>query len=307
MTNTTGQNTACHCGSGKKYKKCHMADDQAPGWVKYRKRVELQFSSVVARSRKRDVEDWITSVLWFFAFSIDGGHSAVTQNKEHADPLWPSLIVLQDLLRGVIAAHEALSLLSIGLLYRTSVELKTNIQFMLQDPKEAPELIARWRDFAAVESMRYHSKGLAGNARPPTEAEWAPLRKRRPYLFKKNGEPNPQAHWTGNPDWKFRHVLEATMAKNRYDAFYSIPSLFVHANPIVISFYDEQGTLNPFPRTNMPSVFTVATGLNALQVLRVFCEYFGIAIDDNEWMVMGFVATDLMQSLQQRRLPDADP
>jgi uncharacterized protein YecA (UPF0149 family) len=26
---TPGPNDPCHCGSGKKYKKCHMAEDQA--------------------------------------------------------------------------------------------------------------------------------------------------------------------------------------------------------------------------------------------------------------------------------------
>ena len=27
--NTIGRNDPCHCGSGKKYKKCHLAEDQA--------------------------------------------------------------------------------------------------------------------------------------------------------------------------------------------------------------------------------------------------------------------------------------
>jgi hypothetical protein len=57
---TTGRNDPCPCGSGKKYKKCHLAEDEAAKHAELTKAAEER-DAVVAADEKAAEKDGETS------------------------------------------------------------------------------------------------------------------------------------------------------------------------------------------------------------------------------------------------------
>jgi len=56
MTITIGRNDPCHCGSGKKYKKCHLEKDEAKA-RKEREIAALNAAKVMAEQAKKEQKE----------------------------------------------------------------------------------------------------------------------------------------------------------------------------------------------------------------------------------------------------------
>jgi hypothetical protein len=56
MSITLGRNDVCHCGSGKKYKKCHLEKDEAVD-RKEREKAALNAAKVMAANAKEEAKE----------------------------------------------------------------------------------------------------------------------------------------------------------------------------------------------------------------------------------------------------------
>ena len=56
MTTELGRNDACHCGSGKKYKKCHLEKDEIAG-RKEREKAALNAAKVAAAEAEKNEKE----------------------------------------------------------------------------------------------------------------------------------------------------------------------------------------------------------------------------------------------------------
>lgn len=56
MTTELGRNEPCHCGSGKKYKKCHLEKDEVKD-RKEREKAALNAAKVAAEKAEKEGED----------------------------------------------------------------------------------------------------------------------------------------------------------------------------------------------------------------------------------------------------------
>lgn len=59
MPITLGRNDDCHCGSGKKYKKCHLEKDETAD-RKDREKAALNAAKVAAESAEKDIQSGST-------------------------------------------------------------------------------------------------------------------------------------------------------------------------------------------------------------------------------------------------------
>ena len=83
---TTGRNDSCPCGSGKKYKKCHLIEDEAARHDQIKKASDERDAVVAADAEKEDDDsetksDKSQSRKSGGAGSQKGGHSQGAQNR----------------------------------------------------------------------------------------------------------------------------------------------------------------------------------------------------------------------------------
>src|SRR4029077_3009617 len=62
MPATLGRNDPCHCGSGKKYKKCHLEKDEAAG-RKEREKAALNAAKVAKEAEEEKTESTAATAL----------------------------------------------------------------------------------------------------------------------------------------------------------------------------------------------------------------------------------------------------
>jgi hypothetical protein len=215
------------------------------------------------------------------------------------------LVETQDLLRGIVACHRAMTLAPLALLVRTSFEIHCNLRYVIRssDPARMADLFDRFGKVEKITGMK------ASAATPdPSPADWDNLKRECPEWFdSKTGKIVDQPHWTTEKT-NLRKMASSPGIdlESDYVALYKTTSKFTHASPLVANMYRKANGLQCIPSSEQNSQFGLLGAHNCLKILEEFIDFFGVPWPKIEVMEMNIdclCAEDLIKGI---RYPDLD-
>lgn len=273
-------------------------DDFSDEFKKYWKDTSQHLSTYVTSKRDHEVEQLITSTLFFFAYSTEDLTSKVTKNQNDLNKLNSYIIIAIDTLRGLLRCQEELSLASLSLLNRMTFEIHCNLQYMFSHQSPA-QMIDRNFRFGDVEKYK-HSQQIGAAVKLSREQE-IQIKKNCPEWFDVSGKLI-KAHycWNAEPTvGNFREITKVLKMEEQYVSLYSTNSKFVHGSSLTLNMYrDNKKKVHFNGSTIFCSSISIATCNYWLDTLENYTNYFGITINEDDFFVLKISILSLMEKSQ---------
>lgn len=225
----------------------------------------------------------LLEALAFYSFTSENLSDRATQRKEDVPKAAPLIIITQDILRGLLAAHRDLSLVSLAALARVALEARITSHFIITSD-DPPKYLDRYFRFADVRALiddfhkmkagelsllsPHRREQLEGNA-----TEWV-----RKKLAGKNG--GYLDAWTAEEGLgSVAKIAEVAGLGPEYRSTYAVTSKYVHCSSMVRGLYSGPNGMNAIgQKEHCRTLATLGMG-HAMAVLSDLCEYFGVPFD----------------------------
>lgn len=344
----TGQNDPCHCGSGRKFKKCHghaepaptdsapgpqLAQAKFPNWAAFWNDLEPRLKAHLATVRDRDAEYIIRCFTGFAAYYVEDAHQLRTKNHDAAIQLAPLLMQNVDILRGLLAGMEALSVVTLAALARIAFETHVNLRWILSRPSsDVPMFARRFAEFFNVERLvhehdKYRSKKIRAACLKEIEQKW-------PDWMDAKGKPI--KHWTAlqvngramttsklceqideairaqkkaaDPNWKPAplgpdDLEELGEFESAYNGLYAMTSKPIHASSTIRNLYLTGESFGPLPNAKSCASMALLGASYCQKTLLRFLDFAGIGFDVAQAAGLGDLLDEYAQRNPAKPLP----
>lgn len=244
----------------------------------YWKRVGAKVSSHVHGQRDQAFDQALIEGLALYSFITEDFRAKTTKNTDLVEKLGAMLILTQDILRGLLAAHRELSPVSLATLTRVAAEVHFNLRFIVSGPDPA-KYADRYFRYQEIEKLIHDSKRPQSELSMLSPGTKDEIKKTCPEWIKPSGEF--RTYWTAEPTlMKIAQVAKAAGLEDDYRDMYSTTSKFVHGSALVTNLYrGPHGVGAVGQRALCKQLATLALGY-CTKNLKDFCEFFGVKHDE---------------------------
>ena len=272
--------------------------DYSEDFKKYWEDTSRHLSTYVSSKRDLEVEQLITSTLFFFAFSTENLSTETRKNKSDLYKLSSYVIIGIDTLRGLLRSQEELSLATLSLLNRMTFEIHCNLLYMFNHQSPS-QMIDRNFRFGEVEKYK-HSQQRDATVKL-SEEQKNQIKKACPEWFDTNGTLRRDNYcWNAEPTvGNFREITKVLKMEEQYVSLYSTNSKFVHGSSLTLNMYkDNKQRIHFNGNPVFCSSISIATCNYWLDTLESFTNYFGIQINEDDFIILKISILSLMKKYQ---------
>ncbi|MCX6112013.1 MAG: DUF5677 domain-containing protein [Proteobacteria bacterium] len=251
-----------------------------PEWKNYWEEISPHLLGFIDSQKDLDVYNYLVNTYAFYLYYTEDIYKKIKKNDEYYATLSLFLVFMHDYLRSIIKLYESFHIGPLALVQRTVFETYCNFKYMTES-NNYNELISKYERFADVEKI------LMFRDNPKlklSEDEIREIKKHCPEWFKtkSNGEMFIIKNWTANNEMSLKKRAQHCGLEKDYNVMYSSTSKFIHASPLTRNVYLAQHGLTPLvDKKNIFSV-SIVTSNYALDFLRSFMTFFGVAFPEKE-------------------------
>lgn len=190
-------------------------------------------------------------------------------------------MLVQDVLRGLYGAQCELSPVAAAGLYRTALEARCNLLFIIMS--DAPEKWAdRFHRYIGVEKVLHEQHRPNGGLSMLSPAERELILKSGPEWFNEKGDVK-VAHWTADKKLKSLKSMAQTVGlEKEYHVMYGLGSKFMHGSPLLVNVYSQGRNLGALTNPNLCTQLSLLGTETCISILKEAADFFGVQSFDED-------------------------
>lgn len=268
--------------------------EQVPEWVKYWNDVGPRLSVYLHGNTDARIIRYFVNCIAIYSWLAEDWAKKTTKHPELRDKLSIFIVETQDLMRGILASYEHMTMAPLALLLRTAFEIHVNLKYVVRsdDPAKWADLFDRFQHIEQI-------LGIKSSAQLPSpkEEDFKRVAAICPEWF----EPGTiklkkdEIHWTATKT-NLRLLAEAPHVDlgEQYVGLYKVNSKFTHASPLIRNLYRKGGSLHSIPSRDQCGMFALLAMGQCMAVLQESCEFFGVEFPEYDYAIVCGDATEVM-------------
>lgn len=276
---------------------------QIPEWQKYWNETGPKLLTYLNGNSDPLMVTYLVNCIGFYSYLTENWEKKTTKNSELRGKLSIFLVETQDLMRGVLASYEHMTMAPIALLLRTAFEIHVIVKFIMRsdDP-------AKWADL--FDRFQYIEQILGARASiqlpDPTDEDLKRVAEMCPEWF----EPGTikfrdrRPHWTAsNTDLRKMAETAHVNLGDKYVDLYKINSKFTHASPLIRNMYRKDNGLHSIPSREQCGILAMIAMGECIEVLKQSCDFFGVDFPGYDYAI---ICNDAIESISGKCLDPND-